>query len=72
MAKKPIKRAIINPLFGKVQRLLRRDYEPVVDIRPSKIRNADHGCFTTRSVQKGEVRAFGYSVDPNVIFCCCM
>jgi hypothetical protein len=60
MVKKRVKSAVINPLIEKVQRLLQRSREPVVDIRPSKIRNADYGCFTTRPVAKGEVNYVVY------------
>jgi hypothetical protein len=60
MAKKRIAKRLlrqVNPLMDKVQRLLRRSYEPTLTIQQSKIRNADFGCFTTRHVSKGEVRA---------------
>jgi hypothetical protein len=60
MAKKRIAKRLlrqVNPLMDKVQRLLRRNYEPTLTIQQSKIRNADVGCFTTRHVSKGEVRA---------------
>jgi hypothetical protein len=43
-------------LAEKVKKLLHKQYEPAVAIQPSKIRNAGYGLFTTRAVQKGEVK----------------
>ena len=53
-----IKEALLKrkkELAEKVRRLLHKQYEPAVAIEPSKIRNADHGLFTTRAVRKNEV-----------------